>query len=820
MKYWQRVGLWSVALALTLCALVPRAAYAAGDIMVGLFYQNDSDCTNSVYMSYDGSTMTRVTTTYDTQGRDGGGASIYYDSNRNIHYGQVDPSIMYYGGKFWSLSGWNRRDGKFWPMISYSEDLVHWTHPEGEGLINGTHGISLNVYPSGFSSSKKGFDTVAPEWFVSKNGSVYIVFSAGYYGAFHGEPTKDRMQAYVVKVTKLSASSGVADGSTKYLWPQNLQFSAGTAKRINIPGNTAANANFIDGAMYTEGTKDYLVIKKNGLTNQLFSTSNIDANKWTTVNAKVSFGYEGASIAKLGKTYYMVADEVSGTTAKGVKMFKSSSITNKSAWALAGTSFVNKSGSKTTVRHGSIITLAQGTPGWNAAAKLLKSKFGKSTRIGAIANKAYTGKAITPAVTVKHNGTKLKKNVDYTLTYKNNKKAGTATVYVKGKGAYTGTVKKTFKITKRNLSKATVTLSKTSYAYTAAAIKAAVKSVKVGNLTFAYGTDYTLTYKNNKDVGTATVTVQGKGSCTGTVKKTFKITKASIATAQVTLAGTSYTYTGNAIKPAVTSVKLGTKTLKSGTDYTVGYTANVNAGTATVTVTGTGSYTKSATKTFTITGKSLASASVTLAKTQYTYTGSAIKPAVSKVTLANKTLSASSDYNVGYTANTDAGTATVTVTGKGNYKDSAKATFTIAPKAVTVTANDASKTQGEEDPELTATVGQTINNDKIAYVVTRAEGEEAGEYAITVTGDAIQGNYSVTFVGGTFTINAAEQPIDDPGNNDQPGDNEQPGDNDQPGGNEQPGDNDQPGDNNETEISLDSRNHDIVLPEIPITATN
>ncbi|MEE1158825.1 MAG: hypothetical protein UHS51_05330, partial [Atopobiaceae bacterium] len=239
MKQRRSVGLWSVMLALALCALVPRAAYAASDIMVGLFYQNDSDYTNSVYMSYDGSTMTRVATTYDTQGRDGGGASIYYDSNRNIHYGQVDPSIMYYGGKFWSLSGWNRRDGKFWPMISYSEDLVHWTHPEGEGLINGTHGISLNVYPSGFSSSKKGFDTVAPEWFVSKNGSVYIIFSAGYYGAFHGEPTKDRMQAYVVKVTKLSASSGVADGSTKYLWPQNLQFSAGTAKRINTPGNTA-----------------------------------------------------------------------------------------------------------------------------------------------------------------------------------------------------------------------------------------------------------------------------------------------------------------------------------------------------------------------------------------------------------------------------------------------------------------------------------------------------------------------------------------------------------------------------------------------------
>lgn len=791
MKQRRSMGLWSVMLALALCALVPRAAYAASDIMVGLFYQNDSDYTNSVYMSYDGSTMTRVATTYDTQGRDGGGASIYYDSNRNIHYGQVDPSIMYYGGKFWSLSGWNRRDGKFWPMISYSEDLVHWTHPEGEGLINGTHGISLNVYPSGFSSSKKGFDTVAPEWFVSKNGSVYIIFSAGYYGAFHGEPTKDRMQAYVVKVTKLSASSGVADGSTKYLWPQNLQFSAGTAKRINIPGNTAANADFIDGAMYTEGAKDYLVVKKNGLTNQLFSTTNIDANKWTTVNAKVSFGYEGASIAKLGKTYYMVADEVSGTTAKGVKMFKSSSITNKNAWSLAGTSFVNKSGSKTTVRHGSIITLAQGTPGWNAAAKLLKSKFGKSTRIAAIANKAYTGKAIKPSVKVTQNGATLKKGTDYTVSYKNNVKAGTATVTVTGKGAYIGSVKTTFKITKRSLAKATVTLAKTSYTYTGSAIKPAVKSVTIGSATFTKGTDYTVSYKNNTAVGTATVIVTGKGSCTGTVKKSFKITTASIAKATVTLAKTSYSYTGNAIKPAVSKVALGSKTLKSGTDYTVGYKANTELGTATVTVTGKGNYKSSAKTTFSIVPKDFKNATVTveLDNASHTYTGQEITPAVTKVTLNNKVLSVGIDYETSYANNVDAGTATVTVTGKGNYKGSAKTTFTITPKAVTVTANDVRKTQGEEDPELTATCTGTVDGDEVAYSVARAEGEEPGEYAITVTGDAAQGNYSVTFVGGTFTIEAAQNQTEQPG--------------------------EQPGDNNETEITTSSSDEDIVLVEIP-----
>lgn len=357
-----------------LCAAVPRMAYAAnGDIMLGMFYASDSDYTNGIYLSRNGSTFTRVATTYNTKGRDSYGASVYYDANGGIHYGHVDPSIMYYKGYFWALSGWNRQDGKFWPMISYSKDLINWTHPEGDGLITGTHGISLNKYPAGYSSSNKGFDVVAPEWFVSKNGSVYIVFSAGYYGAFHGHPTQDRMQAYIVKVSKLSARDGYADGSTKYQWPNNLTFKAGKAKRLNIPGNSKSTADYIDGALYTTGKKDFLVIKKDGLTNQLYTTSNINKNKWTLVNANMTYGYEGASIAKMGSKYYMVGDKVSGATAIGVRMFSSKSLTTKGKWTSTKAKFVTRSGKKCAVRHGSIITLKKGTAAWKVASALLSN---------------------------------------------------------------------------------------------------------------------------------------------------------------------------------------------------------------------------------------------------------------------------------------------------------------------------------------------------------------------------------------------------------------------------------------------------------------
>ena len=61
----------------------------------------------------------------------------------------------------------------------------------------------------------------------------------------------------------------------------------------------------------------------------------------------------------------------------------------------------------------------------------------------------YTGKALTPAPTVKLGGKKLKRGTDYTVTYKNNRKVGTATITVKGKGLYRGTASGTFKIVRK-----------------------------------------------------------------------------------------------------------------------------------------------------------------------------------------------------------------------------------------------------------------------------------------------------------------------------------------------------------------------------------
>ena len=136
---------------------------------------------------------------------------------------------------------------------------------------------------------------------------------------------------------------------------------------------------------------------------------------------------------------------------------------------------------------------------------------------------AYDGKAKKPGVTVKLNGKTLKNGTDYTVSYSNNIKVGTAKVTITGKGNYTGSVSKTYSI-KNNFKKATVSGISTK-AFTGKNITQSI-TVKYNGKTLKNGTDYTVSYSNNKKIGIATVKIAGKGSYTGTITKTFKINPA------------------------------------------------------------------------------------------------------------------------------------------------------------------------------------------------------------------------------------------------------------------------------------------------------
>ena len=170
----------------------------------------------------------------------------------------------------------------------------------------------------------------------------------------------------------------------------------------------------------------------------------------------------------------------------------------------------------------------------------IKPNIATDVAISGIAGKTYNGKVQLQSAVIKDDGTTLKAGTDYTVSYKNNVNAGTATVTFTGTGNQStttlirdllpddyhylaGSVSKTFKIAPAPISKATLVLKYSSHAYTGKALKPALKTAKYGSVALKAGTDYTLSYKANKNVGTATVIVKGRGNFTGEKKLTFKI---------------------------------------------------------------------------------------------------------------------------------------------------------------------------------------------------------------------------------------------------------------------------------------------------------
>ena len=241
---------------------------------------------------------------------------------------------------------------------------------------------------------------------------------------------------------------------------------------------------------------------------------------------------------------------------------------------------------------------------------------------------------------------------------------------------------------KKNIAEGTLTLEATSYTYTGKEIKPTV-TLKHEGKPLTQGTDYTVEYSNNKNAGTATVTVTGKGAYyTGTKTASFVINPRSISGISTRLSGTSFDYTGTSITPALIDphITIGSANydLIEGTDYTVAYYNNLNAGQGSAIVTGKGNYTGTATYLFTINPLSLETATVTIPQTRYAYTGAAITPEPT-VTLNGKTLTKGTDYNVSYSYNVNGkvwpgsteAMAYVNIEGINNYKYGASAEFEI-----------------------------------------------------------------------------------------------------------------------------------------------
>ena len=360
---------------------------------------------------------------------------------------------------------------------------------------------------------------------------------------------------------------------------------------------------------------------------------------------------------------------------------------------------------------------------------------------------SYTGVARIPSVTIDG----LKQNVDYTVSIKDNIEPGEAKVIINGKGNYTGEVIKTF-IIYRNISKINTELEYSSIQYDG---KEKTPKVTLEGLT--EGKDFRVSYKNNVNVGTATVTITGIDPYyTGTITKTFAITgdveeKIDISKYTVKLNETVFKYDGKEKTPKVTL-----EGLTEGTDFTVSYANNINVGEGKVTIKGIGKYTGTITKTFKIEGSQgekidISKYNVTLRYDRTSYTGVQRIPTVT----VEGNLTRNVDYTITMENNIEPGEAKVIVKGKGNYTGEVIKTFTIYRKISKMNAEleySSIQYDGKEKTPKVTLEGLTKEKD---FRVSYKNNVNVGTATVTITG--IDPYYTGTITK-TFTI--TKQDID------------------------------------------------------------
>ena len=319
-----------------------------------------------------------------------------------------------------------------------------------------------------------------------------------------------------------------------------------------------------------------------------------------------------------------------------------------------------------------------------------------------IADQIFTGSQITPTgLTVKDNSLEgankdLVVTTDYTLSYGANLNVvDNGTVTLTGTGNFTGTKTVSFNINPKTVTPAMIADVADQIFTGRKIMPEPVINDADRPADLVKGTDFRYEYGDNRDVtDAAVVRIIGMNNYTGTAQKTFKILAKSVATGDVEIADIpDQTYTRAAITPVIVvrdNADANKEKLIEGTDYTVAWSNNVNAGTATVTITGKGNYDNTTTlsKTFTILPKDIANFDVTLSATSFDYNNVDQKPTVNSVVWTDNgpyTLATDdSEYTISWP---DAkywtvGTHNVTITGTGNYTGTKNVTYTIAPKSI------------------------------------------------------------------------------------------------------------------------------------------
>ncbi|MCM1091767.1 MAG: pectinesterase family protein [Muribaculum sp.] len=357
----------------------------------------------------------------------------------------------------------------------------------------------------------------------------------------------------------------------------------------------------------------------------------------------------------------------------------------------------------------------------------------KGMVVDEIDDQTYTGQAIKPALTISNGLTYLGKN-DYTVTYRDNKNVGTATVTIKGKGNYTETISTTFNIVKKNLGDSDVTLQNKVLALKKSNKEQKPKPVVLWKKKkLSLNKDYKVTYfaeadynangskatelSGVKEAGRYVMQIEGINNMEGIICETVVVTDAAhmISKANVRLASKTMQATGAQVQFIADkdnearniTVKIGQKELTYGTEFELEYENNILPGKATVTVRGKGEYAGEKKVNFTIKGTDIRRATVTgLPTSPVVYAGGAVTLSGLTVTIPNTdpatreerpeiTLASGTDFTVSYKNNSKAGSAQIIFTGTGMYSGKLSKSFRITAADITQ-EYDATITEGDK----------------------------------------------------------------------------------------------------------------------------
>lgn len=322
---------------------------------------------------------------------------------------------------------------------------------------------------------------------------------------------------------------------------------------------------------------------------------------------------------------------------------------------------------------------------------------------------SYTGKVQKMRPVVKDNNRTLQMNKDYVLEYVEEeaeayREAGSYAVKITGTGNYKGTRMAYITISKRILI-SRVSLEKIEDVFWQGGNSCVpVLNLYYNGVPLVQNTDYTVTCKNNTEIGNATVVIMGKGKYIGTREETFKIVGADFTKVNIT-GVTDSEYMGKAVEQLHAEVRdADGKLLEKGTDYEIMYLNNIETGRATAIFSGKGKYEGTIKKNFKIipydiskngqtytyvdgSGQSQTDSAFQIKEIQreVVYDKAGAEPALT-VTYKGIELKEGIDYTLRYenndkiTEDDTTNQTAVIIMGKGNFMGSISERFTIIPK--------------------------------------------------------------------------------------------------------------------------------------------